>query len=101
MAEPVDPRTLCVSKLPDSMIKAAVRRLRDAGVLGYGSNHWIVPGPQFTRLTSAVIEVIFEELVMLAEPDGLLAESIHRRRAARRGHIALRSAGPRLPQPKG
>jgi hypothetical protein len=87
VAEPVDPRTLSVSKLPDSMIKAAVRRLRDAGVLGYGSNHWIVPGPQFARLTSAVIEVIFEELVMLAEPDGLLAESIHRRRAARGGHM--------------
>jgi hypothetical protein len=95
VAEAVDPRTLFVSKLPDSMIKASVRRLRDAGILGYGNNHWIVPGPQFTRLTSDVIELIFEELVMLAEPDGLLAESIFRRRAARRGQFPAAPTGPR------
>jgi hypothetical protein len=102
VAEPVDPRTLFVSKLPDSMIKAAVRRLRDAGILGYGSKHWIVPGPQFTRLTPAVIELIFEELVMLAEPDGLLAESIRRRRAARHGrmHTAATWPTPSTAQPK-
>jgi hypothetical protein len=95
VAEAVDPRTLFVSKLPDSMIKASVRRLRDAGILGYGNNHWIVPGPQFTRLTSDVVELIFEELVMLAEPDGLLAESILRRRAARRGQFPAAPTGPR------
>lgn len=95
VAEAVDPRTLFISKLPDSMIKASVRRLRDAGILGYGNNHWIVPGPQFTRLTFDVIELIFEELVMLAEPDGLLAESILRRRAARRGQFPAAPAGPR------
>lgn len=96
VAEAVDPRTLFVSKLPDSMIKASVRRLRDAGILGYGNNHWIIPGPQFTRLTSDVIELIFEELVMLAEPDGLLAESIHRRRTARRGQFPAAPTDPRL-----
>ena len=95
VAEAVDPRTLFVSKLPDSMIKASVRRLRDAGILGYGNNHWIAPGPQFSRLTSDVIELIFEELVMLAEPDGLLAESILRRRAARRGQLPATPTGPR------
>ena len=84
VGEPVDPRTLSDSKLPDTMIKASVRRLRDAGILGYGSNRWIAPGPQFARLTPAVIELIFEELVVLAEPDGMLAESIHRRRSALR-----------------
>jgi hypothetical protein len=94
VAEAVDPRTLFVSKLPDSMIKASVRRLRDAGILGYGNNHWIVPGPEFIRLTFDVIELIFEELVMLAEPDGLLAESILRRRAARRGQFPAAPAGP-------
>ncbi len=84
VADPVDPRTLSVSKLPDSVIKAAVRRLRDAGILRYGANRWIVPGPQFARLTHGAIEWIFEELIVLAEPDGPLAESVRRRRSARR-----------------
>lgn len=84
VAEAVDPRTLSLSKLPDVVIKAAVRRLRDAGILAFGANRWIVPGPQFARLTPAAIEWVFEELVMLAEPEGLLAESVRRRRTARR-----------------
>lgn len=96
VAEAVDPRTLCVSKLPDSVIKASVRRLRDAGILGYGINHWIVPGPQFNRLTPDVIELIFESLVMLAEPDGMLAESIRRRRSARRSHMHAATPDPQL-----
>lgn len=84
VATPVDPRTLSVSKLPDSVIKGAVRRLRDAGILRYGANRWIVPGPQFARLTPATIEWIFEELIVLAEPEGMLAESVRRRRSTRR-----------------
>jgi len=84
VAEPVNPRTLSLSKLSDSTVRASVRRLREAGILGYGTNRWIVPGPQLLRLSAAAIEWVFEELVVLAEPDGLLAESIHRRRLARR-----------------
>ena len=92
VAEPVDPRTLSVSKLPDSVIKAAVRRLRDAGILRYGANRWIVPGPQLARLTPVAIEWIFEELIVLAEPEGPLAESIHRRRSARRVSLDVDNA---------
>jgi hypothetical protein len=92
VAEPVDPRTLSVSKLPDSVIRAAVRRLRDAGILRYGANRWIVPGPQLARLTPAAIEWIFEELIVLAEPEGLLAESVRRRRSARRVSLDVDTA---------
>lgn len=84
VAEAVDPRTLKDSKLPDVLVQAAVRRLRDAGVLAYGRHRWIVPGSQFARLTPAAVSSLYEELVLLAEPEGLLAESIRRRRTARR-----------------
>ena len=94
VAEAVDPRVLSTSKLPDSLIRSAVRRLRDAGILAYGTHRWIVLGPQFSRLTPAAIEWVFEELVMLAEPEGLLAESVRRRRAARRGPPSPESAVP-------
>ena len=92
VAEPVSPRTLSVSKLPDSVIKAAVRRLRDAGILRYGANRWIVPGPQLGRLTPAAIEWIFEELIVLAESEGPLAESVRRRRSARRVSLDVNAA---------
>lgn len=91
-AEPVSPRALSGSKLPDSVIKAAVRRLRDAGILRYGANRWIVPGPQLARLTPTAIEWVFEELIVLAEPEGLLAESVRRRRLARRASLNVDTA---------
>lgn len=94
VAEAVDPRTLSISRLPDNAIRAAVRRLRDAGILAYGNHRWIVPGPQFARLTPAAIEWVFEELVMLAEPEGLLAESVRRRRTARRDVPPAGDAAP-------
>lgn len=94
VAEAVDPRTLSTSKLSDSSIRAAVRRLRDAGVLAYGTHRWIVPGPQFSRLTPAALEWTFEELIVLAEPEGLLAESVCRRRSARQASPLRESAVP-------
>ena len=94
VAEAVDPRSLKDSKLPDVVVQSAVRRLRDAGILGYGRHHWIVPGPQFARLTPAAVSSLYEELVLLAEPEGLLAESIRRRRDARRGTTVPSAAQP-------
>lgn len=64
-------------------IDAALRRLQDAGVLRSGGRPLIVPGPQFARLTSVASRRLFEELILLAEPGGALADSIRRRRAAR------------------
>lgn len=64
-------------------IDAALRRLQDAGILRPGGRPSIVPGPQFHRLTPDASRRVFEELVLLAEPGGALADSIRRRRLAR------------------
>lgn len=64
-------------------IDAALRRLQDAGILRPGGRPSIVPGPQFARLTPDASRRLFEELVLLAEPGGALADSIRRRRAVR------------------
>lgn len=64
-------------------IDSALRRLQDAGVLRAGGRPLIVPGPQFARLTPVASRRLFEELILLAESGGALADSIRRRRAAR------------------
>jgi hypothetical protein len=80
-AVPVHPETLRNSRhLTDSSIADATRRLRDADILAYGAQRLIKPGPQFHRLTPEVIADLYDDLVLLAEPNGMLAESIQRRR---------------------
>ena len=79
---PVSRERLRGTKMPNPVIKAATQRLLDAGIIrevGPG----LVPGPQFDRLTPAMSTALFEELVLLAEPEGNLADSIRRRRLAR------------------
>jgi hypothetical protein len=83
VAEPVERIRLRDSRLPERTIGGALRRLRDAGILRPGQRPSIAPGPQFTRLTPAASASLFEELILLCEPDGALAEAIRRRRAAR------------------
>lgn len=83
VAEPVERARLKDSRLPDTLIEGALRRLRDAGILRPGLRPRIQPGPQFARLTPAASASLFEELVLLCEPDGPLAESIRRRRESR------------------
>jgi hypothetical protein len=85
VAQPVERERLKDSRLPDRLIDAGLRRLRDAGILRPGQRPPIAPGPQFARLTPAASASLFEELVLLCEPDGALADSIRRRRAARTG----------------
>lgn len=79
---PVSRERLRGTKVPNPVIKAAIQRLLDAGIIrevGPG----LVPGPQFDRLTQAMSAALFEELVLLAEPEGILADAIRRRRLAR------------------
>ena len=79
---PVSRERLRGTKVPNPVIKAAIQRLLDAGIIrevGPG----LVPGPQFDRLTPAMSAALFEELVLLAEPEGILADAIRRRRLAR------------------
>lgn len=64
-------------------IKRSLRRLRSMGVLRYGHRAAIAPGPQFLRLTEARSAWLWEELLLLCQPDGMLAILIRRRRAER------------------
>jgi hypothetical protein len=75
------------TRIHKSVIDAALTRLQDAGIVRY-TNDGLVPGPQFDRLTPAMSALLFEELILLAEPEGALAESIRRRRHATRAATA-------------
>jgi hypothetical protein len=85
------PTTLEVLKrnkhLSETDITASLRRLRLAGILQPGHKAPIEPGPQFLRLSKARSSSIWEELLLVAQPEGPLARMIRRRRseAAERG----------------
>jgi hypothetical protein len=64
-------------------IRRALRRLRTLGVLRYGNRPAIAPGPQFLRLTQERNARLWEELVLLCRPEGMLAQVIRRRRTER------------------
>lgn len=81
-AEPTTKDELYRSKVPRKTVDASVGRLRDAGVLAYGARRGIVPGPQFDRLTERASASLWEELVLVADPGGVLAQVIRRRRTA-------------------
>jgi hypothetical protein len=70
-----------------SDIRRSLRRLRTLGVLRYGHRSAIAPGPQFLRLTQNRNQRLWEELVLLCRPEGMLAQVI-RRRAKRLSEVA-------------
>ncbi|GAA0314560.1 hypothetical protein [Kineococcus aurantiacus] len=82
-AEPVAKEELYRSQVSRKAVDASVSRLRDAGILAYGAKHRIIPGPQFDRLTEQASASLWEELVLVAQPHGVMAHVIRRRRAAR------------------
>jgi hypothetical protein len=90
-ADPVLRERLKDSPLADNVINGALRRLRDARIISAGQRG-ISPGPQFDRLTPTASARIFEEMILLAEPAGSLAEQIRRRRLARNAD-SVRSRG--------
>ena len=71
------------TRLNESVITPALQRLDDAGLIIRSGKGGLKPGPQLDRLTPAMSAAIFEELVLLAEPEGILADSIRRRRQTR------------------
>lgn len=71
-----------------SDIRRSLRRLRTLGVLRYGHRSAIAPGPQFLRLTQNRNQRLWEELVLLCRPEGMLAQVILRRRAERLDEVA-------------
>jgi hypothetical protein len=68
--------------LTDADLRRSVRTLRAMGVLRPGHRPHIAPGPQFLRLTAARKSRLWEELVLLCRPEGMLAQVIRRRRSA-------------------
>jgi hypothetical protein len=80
VARPVSRDQLKDSLLPGTTVDAALRSLLDAGIVRQGSRGAILPGAQFLRLTQSRLRTLFDELILLAEPDGALAESIRRSR---------------------
>lgn len=82
-AEPTTIDELAKSRhLTKQAIRASVRRLRTAGLLKPGLRPVIVPGPQFLRLTEARSRRLWEDLILLCQPDGMAAEVIRRRRTS-------------------
>lgn len=92
-AEPTSYRELERSQVPNVRIKESVRRLRQAGLLRYGARRQILPGPQLARFTRATSEALWEDLILLAAPVGVMADVIRRRRAARLAQTVDRSSG--------
>ncbi|MFF7945033.1 hypothetical protein ACFZC5_35610 [Nocardia gamkensis] len=86
--EPVTKQQLVKSKVPENKVRAAVQRLRDAGILGYGAHRSILPGPQLARLTPQVSETLWENMILLAQPHGVMADVIRRRRLTRQQQTA-------------
>ena len=68
------------SRVKKGTVDEALRRLQDADIVRFRRDGF-VPGPQFDRLTPAATAAIFEELILLAEPEGALADSIRRRQS--------------------
>jgi hypothetical protein len=90
-AEPITVDEIALNRhLTKSQIKASIRRLRAAGILRPGHRAELVPGPQFQRLTPARSQRLWEDLVLVSRPDGMLADVIRRRRAASATSATLR-----------
>lgn len=69
-------------RLNERAVRAALRRLRDAGILRTGLRSKLLPGSQFRRLTDDRSRMIWENMVVAAAPGSNLARAIHRRRGA-------------------
>lgn len=82
-AEPVSEEEVTRNRdLSATDVHLALRRLRAAGVVRPGHRGAIEPGPQFRRLSRSRSNRIWEELLVLAQPQGPLARLIRQRRAA-------------------
>lgn len=67
-------------RLNERAIKAALRRLRDAGILRAGQRSKLLPGPQFQRLSAHRDRQVWENMIVAAAPGSGLARTIVRQR---------------------
>lgn len=79
-AVPVERKELERSQLSNVRIGAALTRLRAAGILALGAKGSVRPSHQFLRLTPHVSRILWENLILVAEPSGVVAHVIRRRR---------------------
>ncbi|WP_051817359.1 hypothetical protein [Kitasatospora sp. NRRL B-11411] len=79
---PVPVQELKGGRVPDGVVASALQRLADADLVRHTKTGYLL-GYQFLRLTKSASSELFEELILLADPAGPLAESIRRRRAFR------------------
>jgi hypothetical protein len=91
------------SQLPRSQVRAALARLRAAGLVqlvperghGPGQGAAYLPGPQLQRLTPTARRRLQEDLVLAAGPDTPLAAAIRARRSRSPESGGRPSPGPR------
>lgn len=69
-------------RVSDAVLTSALQRLTDADLVRRTKTGYAL-GNQFLRLTPAVGTELFERLILLADPDSPLAESIRRRHVPR------------------
>jgi biotin operon repressor len=71
-------------QLPRAVIDEAIRGLRAAGYVASAPSGGYVLGPAMARLSPAGTEALWEDLIVLARPNGYMAERIRSRRSAER-----------------
>lgn len=79
-AEPVRRNVLEESSIGDGIVRDSLPRLKARGLVcftGQGGG-MVLPGPQFARLTEAASRRLWDQLVLVAAPDGALARIIRR-----------------------
>lgn len=78
---PIPRAEITISKVPNTVIHDSLRRLDERRLIRYVTrNKLVAPGPQLARLTAETSMRLWEELVLLAEPQGVMADVIRRRR---------------------
>lgn len=80
-AIPVPRSELEKSQMSNARIGAALTRLRAAGILGQGPKGTVRPSHQFLRLTPYMSRRLWENLMLVAQPESVMAAVIRRRRA--------------------
>jgi hypothetical protein len=91
---PVPREEIGVSQVPSTIVRNCLRRLEERRLIeSVGRNREVAPGPQLSRLTPAASARLWEDLVLLAEPDGVMAAVILRRRRRESTGMDTKGAG--------
>jgi hypothetical protein len=77
-------------QLPRAAINKALRGLRAAGYVTSASSGGCILGPAMARLSPAGTEALWEDLIVLARPNGYMADRIRsKRRVERQGPVRV------------